>query len=348
MHKKSLTGVLLLASGLIAQTAAFTVYTGWPFDSTEAKRRQQETAADLQLPAELAIDLGSGVPLIFELIPAGTSRLGSPASEPGHEGDEQLCDVTFQSPFYMTKYQLTREQYFAAGLGCSWFYTGEPEPPVGGDKYPVLLRYTEADSLAIPTLQAFMPAGMQLSICTKDQFEHACRAGTEATWYAGGTEADMARIGWYRSNSANAVHPVGQKGANPWGLCDMVGNAWTWVYTETPRLQLDEYCYLVKGGSYYSEAFGNGCRTANLMIQSSYVGLRLAATLPSGPVSTVPRGAQPSIARGELNAAHLSVLPQMYPSGPAFSITGRKLAPANAQPHIPVLMLPRHTSPGNP
>ena len=113
----TLAQAILTALALVSVSGAFEVYTVWPFDSAEARRRQQEAAASLQLPVEFSVDLGVGVPLVFELIPAGRSRLGSPPTEPGYEGDEALRFDTITAPFYMCKYQLTRAQYKAVTGG---------------------------------------------------------------------------------------------------------------------------------------------------------------------------------------------------------------------------------------
>jgi hypothetical protein len=342
MINKTLLFSSILACSALTQVGAFEVYTAWPFDSAEAARRQQQTAADLGLPAELSIDLGNGVTLVLELVPAGRSSLGSPASEPGHEGDETQRYVTFDTPFYMTKYQLTREQYYAVLNDCPWDYAGEPDPSIGGDRYPALVWYNAADSIVIPALNTKMPAGMVLRKPTRDEQEHACRAGTATTWYSGSDEAAMARIGWYRGNSGNAIHPVGLKGSNPWGLCDMVGNAWTWVYTQTPMIQVGEPSWLVMGGSYNSDAFGNGCRTANVMIQAHYVGLRLVASLPSGPVGLrEQQGASPGrSADPAARAAMFSLKPRSGNTASAYTVLGRRIVPANHASLIPSIALP--------
>jgi len=41
--------------------------------------------------------------------------------------------------------------------------------------------------------------------------------------------AMVSAIAWYPTNSSGIKHPVGQKGANPWGLKDMFGNVLEWT-----------------------------------------------------------------------------------------------------------------------
>ncbi len=54
------------------------VYTEWPFGAGEARRRQAETAKGLGIPVEKTLDLGNGVTLELELIPAGRFMMGTP------------------------------------------------------------------------------------------------------------------------------------------------------------------------------------------------------------------------------------------------------------------------------
>lgn len=162
---------------------------------------------------------------------------------------------------------------------------------------------------------------------TRDEFEHACRAGTETVWYTGDTEADLARIGWYRNNSGGEIHRVGQKGENPWGLCDMIGNVWTWVETDAPRGPNGD-ASLVKGGDYKTGAFGNGCRTANLQIQAYYRGVRVFSTIPDGSVAVgcpVERTRQRLTVSGRQMPHALVVLSHGAHTGAAMDILGRAL-----------------------
>ena len=53
-----LTVAFMFTAPALSAAPAHTVYEAWPFDATEAKRRQQETAKALGLPVKKTIALG--------------------------------------------------------------------------------------------------------------------------------------------------------------------------------------------------------------------------------------------------------------------------------------------------
>ncbi len=82
---------------------------------------------------------------------------------------------------------------------------------------------------------------------TEAEWEYACKAGTTAIRYG-----QLNAIAWYKANSENSTHSVGQKEPNSWGLYDMLGNVWEWctdIY--------DENVYgsyrIFRGGGWFDE-----------------------------------------------------------------------------------------------
>ena len=73
MNPLSLAAVVIVgALSSLAQDGA-QVYEAWPFDATEAARRQAETAKAIAQPVDLKIPLPGkeGLTLNWKLIPAG-------------------------------------------------------------------------------------------------------------------------------------------------------------------------------------------------------------------------------------------------------------------------------------
>ena len=162
----------------------------------------------------------SGCELV--LIPGGHFMMGSPQDEEGRASNEGPVHKVTVQPFYLGRYPVTNEQYarfLSANPGVEeprfWAdrQFNQPRQPVVGVSWSDAKRYAEWAGLALPS---------------EAQWEYACRAGTETRYYSGDTEADLARVGWYRGNSDDRLHPIGEKEPNAYGLYDMHGNTWEW------------------------------------------------------------------------------------------------------------------------
>ncbi len=130
--------------------------------------------------------------------------------------------------FKMGKYEVTQAQWQAV--------MGENPSEFKGDLNPVenvswndCKKFLEKLN-AMPEVKA---SGLTFRLPTEKEWEYACRAGSTGDYckLADGTEITsdtLGEVAWYRDNSDNKTHPVGQKKPNAFGLYDMHGNVWEW------------------------------------------------------------------------------------------------------------------------
>jgi len=84
-------------------------------------------------------------------------------------------------------------------------------------------------------------------LLTEEEWEFAARGG-ENFIYAGSDDSSV--VGWNRKNSGYAIHKVASKKSNGYGLYDMCGNVWEWVFDVYPG---NSHFRIYKGGSWASE-----------------------------------------------------------------------------------------------
>ena len=212
------------------------VYSAWPFDANEATRRQEQTARDLRVPKQLALDLGNGISLKLTLIPPGKFMMGSPETETNdwptkgaRRTNERLHEVSITRPFYMSVYKVTQEQYKQiTGTNPSQF-PGK-DHPVDAVTWDDAVRFCERSS---------SKTNRKVHLPTEAQWEYAARAGTATRYFFGDDEVKIPDFMWYRENSTGKTHPVGQKPPNAWGLFDVHGLLW-------------EYC-----SDFFADSFGD-------------------------------------------------------------------------------------------
>ncbi|WP_091040451.1 formylglycine-generating enzyme family protein [Glycomyces harbinensis] len=105
------------------------------------------------------------------------------------------------------------------------------------------------------------------------EWEHACRAGTTGPRYG-----ELDRIAWYRGNSGERLHRGGGRLPNPWGLYDMIGNAWEWCFdVYDPEVYRDYR--VIKGGGWFDEHWScrAGVRRRTMpVLEIDDLGFRLA------------------------------------------------------------------------
>jgi formylglycine-generating enzyme required for sulfatase activity len=225
------------------------------------------------------------------LIRTGTFIMGIPEAESKREGTEDwdvharpLHRVTISRSFLLRRYPVTRGEFalFITETKRDW---RSPEFEQT-DRHPaVLVGYDDAVAYAAWLSQR---TGHRYRLPSESEWEYACRAGTQTARYWGDVaDPNMANF------DSNGTKEVGSYPANPWGLCDMIGNGYEWVedrwhdtYEGAPK---DGSAWttgidtrrVVRGGSRNQDYkyLRSGNRGLNGRPPSPWVGFRLARDL---------------------------------------------------------------------
>lgn len=213
-------------SGAFVAILFWTLATLTP--SSGSERGVQESAQDQALVAASARVRETVVfdGIEFVEIPPGEFLMGS-TSPHASKGEQPVTRVRISRGFYLGKYEVTQEQWQAVmGSNPSWFS--------GCDRCPVETVSWDAVQEFIEKLN-MKSGGGHYRLPTEAEWEYAARAETTTDTYAGdltepfGNDPVVSAIAWYRANSGQRTHPVGQKTSNRFGLHDMLGNVLEWV-----------------------------------------------------------------------------------------------------------------------
>jgi formylglycine-generating enzyme required for sulfatase activity len=161
------------------------------------------------LPFNFIEDL-NGVKLEMIYIPGGEFTMGS------NFLDESPPHLVKISPFFIGKYQVTQAQWKAV-MGKNPSHFRGDDLPVENALWVDLVKFCE---------EASKRSGKTYRLPTESEWEYACRAGSITKYSFGDYQESLGDYAWYRENSGDTTHPVGQRKPNAWGLYDMHGNVW--------------------------------------------------------------------------------------------------------------------------
>jgi formylglycine-generating enzyme required for sulfatase activity len=142
-------------------------------------------------------------------IPGGKFLMGSPEGV-GNLNEHPQHEVRVDG-FYMDTTEVTQKQYKRVMGENPSHFKDCPTCPVENVTWHEARTYCEKMGKQLPT---------------EAQWEYACRAGSASINYW--TDTSAQDYAWYRDNSGQKTHPVGQKKPNNYGLYDMIGNVWEW------------------------------------------------------------------------------------------------------------------------
>ncbi len=169
---------------------------------------------------------------LWREIPAGRFRMGSLEYEKDRlqwEGPQH--EVRIVSPFRMAAVPVTVAQYAAFDPEHRSHHQGKVLDEKLATHAVKTVTWYQAFAFC-RWLSASLPWAEGARLPTEEEWEYACRGGSESRYWSGDEETDLSRVGWYDANSDDRTHRVGRKLANPWGLYDVHGNVWEWTLSE--------------------------------------------------------------------------------------------------------------------
>ena len=227
----------------------------------------------------------------LELSPivGGQFLMGSPLNEKNRLADEGPVHKVQVDSFWMAKYETTWDLYnlfmsrsldelqpafnsknevnidIDAVSGATTPYV-EMSFGMGTDGFPAISMTQLAAKKFCQWLSAI--TGNFYRLPTEAEWEYACRAGSEEAYSFGDDPKELNKYAWFKDNSSNKYHKVGQKLPNNWGLHDMHGNVSEWTldkydiesyqkYKDSLTINpyekpINLYPRVVKGGSWMS------------------------------------------------------------------------------------------------
>jgi formylglycine-generating enzyme required for sulfatase activity len=202
-------------------------------------------------------------------------------------------EIVFDHPFAVGKYHVTRREFAAFAkatkrpmMGCVIAKDGTwSDGPVAANSYADVGQPQRDDEPALCVNWADANAyadwlsaksGAHYRLLTEAEWEYAARGGTTtARWWGDESASICTRVNGGDSAYAAAMpadktanlscsdgfaftSPVGHFAPNPFGLYDMLGNAWQWVadcFTPTPGARTSEgecQARSIRGGSWHN------------------------------------------------------------------------------------------------
>lgn len=202
-------------------------------------KNNQESTTELkngEVMTSLDIDME------FVYIEPGSFMMGGDE----YDFERPIHEVSFSKGYWLGKYPVTQGEYnkiigeepshFQKGLKLTKGILGFRGKSLKDDtsKYPVE-SVSWNDAIRFCTMlnnlersAGRLPDGYEYRLPSESEWEFAVRGGINKSKakYSGGDNIND--VAWYKENSEDRTHPVGELAPNEIGLHDMCGNVWEW------------------------------------------------------------------------------------------------------------------------
>jgi len=184
---------------------------------------------------------GSTVKFNMMPVPAGSFTMGSAATEAVHKPEEGPAKNVKLDAFWMGAREVTYDEFLLffnddntsrdsevdavtrptpQYIDLSWGMGKQGGFPVNSMSQYTAIMYCR---------WLYKKTGHFYRLPTEAEWEYACRAGSNTTYYFGNDAKQLKEYAWYADNSNKKYQKTGQKKPNAWGLYDMLGNVSEWT-----------------------------------------------------------------------------------------------------------------------
>ncbi len=179
-------------------------------------------------------------------VPSGTFMMGSDESDPDARSNEKpRFEAHVRQPLWVQRVPVTNADYRRFNADHA---PGEPgNLPASDVSWLDAVRFCNDASQATGFAPAYEVRGDVIRwlptdgyrLLTEIEWEYACRAHSQARLSFGDDPSQLGWYGWYDENSGGRKRPVGALRPNAFGLYDLHGNVWEWVWGQPYKYPLD-------------------------------------------------------------------------------------------------------------